>query len=115
MVCQPQFADSIPFECISKIVSDIRGNTIRLDTVNSVIWTLGSVIQSFEGGSDIMRMQGMEDCPCTADGIAARLEEVCSPNAMEASVGRWRPNPENVRALIDLLMKLLPIILPLIV
>jgi hypothetical protein len=66
-------------------------------------------------GADNNVIGDTEPSPATADGIAARLEEIIKAEvAVYGAIDeRWRPNPENVKALIELMKTLIPILLPL--
>jgi hypothetical protein len=113
MACTPVFLNEIPYGCLMDIVSDIRTNQIKLSTATKVTWVLGCALNLFDGEEN--NVVGLvEPSPVTADGIAARISEICASAEGYALTGeRWRPNPENVKALIQLLKDLLPLFLPL--
>lgn len=45
MACSPQFAESIPFECVMEIISDIRNPSENwMDLLEKAAWVLGSCV-----------------------------------------------------------------------
>lgn len=106
--CEPAFKNEIPFPCIWSVIRDVRTNTLSLNTLKKALWAAGCAVETLDGESVVLFSATVEDVPMSADGIAARLEELCT---QATQPGAASISPETWKAIIALLIRLIPLIL----
>ncbi len=112
MACTVNFSNDLPFECIMEIVADIRSSKLDLDTLSKALWVSGCATSALTKTAKIpeephlFEAIDISSIPDDVDHIANALED-CLPTT---SITAWKPNPDNWRMILELLLKLLPLI-----
>lgn len=107
MTCATNFSPSIPLDCVMEIVADIGANKIGAELIAKVFWVGGCTANILKPNPTIFGATANKT-PDTIEGCCDELEKLCNLQGFG-----WTPNPENLKLLFDLIMKLLPLLLPL--
>ena len=112
MPCDFAFPNEIPTSCLFELFSRVREGRLDGETLQIVAKIMGNCGAIWAAMSTPV-FASSEDMPSTIDGLMESIENditVAQTTGMDTVVS-WRPDPNNVRMILELLLKLLPIII----
>lgn len=110
MACSTNFNEAPTFACVMEIVSDLRSGTPSRNTLEKVLWLAGcavSTISKSDDTDDTVDVMDLTSLPNDVEGLSQILEDECT----KVRPAAWTPNPGNWKMILEILLKLLPLIL----
>ena len=103
-------AEPISFPCVLEIVNDVRGGKLGAPTFRKLIKQIDSGLALLGGGEDDeVLVVGGEAPPASTEEVCAKIEATCQETSAQGEDVVGAINPERVKNLINLLIKLLPL------
>jgi hypothetical protein len=113
MPCDFAFPAEIPTSCLFELFSRVRDGRFDGETLQIIAKILGNSAAIWASMST--PVFSSVEMPATIDGLMEVIENnmsVAEATGMDTVAAmEWRPNPDNVRMILELLLKLLPLII----
>jgi hypothetical protein len=103
--CDPQFDSTINFDCIRKLIREVRAGNLGLSVIQLILWIIGSLINVTLPTPSFADAAPAE--PSTIEEALSNIEMYLDTTPVVTTNGTTSISPVLLAALVQLLIKLL--------